>query len=205
MTHPRPLLRLVPPPKSRPDAAARANLRYIRETMERAGSFTAVPGVGGVLMGVSALIAAYASSLQKTPTAWLVVWLIEALVASAVGGMSMAWKARAAGLSLRRGPGRRFAMNHYPPLMVGALLTLALTRAGMTSLLPSVWLLLYGTAVMTGGAFSVRIVPIMGAGFITVGAAALLMPAGWGTACLAVGFGGLHIGFGLAIARRHGG
>jgi len=187
------------------DAHAADNLRFIRSTMERASAFTAVPGMGGVAMGVTALAAAGLSLFAKTPAEWLGVWLAEACVAIAIGVWAMARKARRAGSELFSGPARRFLLTLMPPLGAGAVLTLALEREGLVTLLPGVWLLLYGTAVVTGGALSVRTVLVMGALCMLLGCAALSSPASWGTAYLAAGFGGLHIGFGLAIARRHGG
>ena len=187
------------------ETRAADNLRFIRATMERASSFTAVPGRGGVAMGVTALAAAGLSLLARTPQEWLGVWLAEAFLAFAIGLGAMARKARRAQTPLFSGPARRFFLTLSPPMAAGALLTLALERSGHTELLPGIWLLLYGTAVVTGGAYSVRVVPVMGALFMLLGAAALASPQAWGTAYLAAGFGGLQIVFGLMIARRHGG
>jgi hypothetical protein len=185
--------------------SAGENLRYIRETMERAGSFTAVPGWGGVLMGATALGAALVAARPPSPARWLGVWLAAAVVAFAIGLAAMARKARRAGISLLSGPARKFAFSLAPPLAVGALLTLALYRAGELALLPAVWLLLYGVAVTASGLHSVRVVPGLGVCFLATGMVALFAPASWGNALLAVGFGGWQILFGLIIARRHGG
>jgi hypothetical protein len=187
------------------DRHAAESLRFIRRTMEQAGSFTAVPGWGGVFMGVSALGAAALAAQAGSTQAWLTTWLIGAGVALAIGVASILTKARASGTSLLSGPARKFALAFAPPLAVGALLTLPLYRAGLSSLLPGVWLLLYGTAVTAGGAYSVRAIPVMGAGFLLLGAVALFALPAWGDALMAAGFGGLHIGFGFYIARRHGG
>ena len=194
-------------PDAPPDVGGRAidNLRFIRETMEKASAFTAVPGWGGVGMGVTALAAALLSPLARTPEEWLGIWLVEAFVAFSIGAWAMARKARRAGAALFSGPARRFVLMLSPPLFAGAVVTLALARAGRTELLPGMWLLLYGTAVVTGGAFAVRIVPAMGVVFMLLGCLALVCPPEWGTAFLACGFGGLQIGVGLVIARRHGG
>ncbi|HTY43571.1 MAG TPA: hypothetical protein VMH79_17020 [Thermoanaerobaculia bacterium] len=186
-------------------AHAADNLRYIRNAMERASAFTAVPGKGGIAMGLTALAAAGLSTLAGTPEQWLGVWLAEACVALAIGLWAMARKARRTGSELFQGPARRFLLTLTPPLGAGALLTLALERRGQVEMLPGVWLLLYGTAVVTGGAMSVRTVIGMGALCMLLGAAALSSPASWGTAYLAAGFGVLHVAFGAAIARRHGG
>ncbi|HYT03401.1 MAG TPA: hypothetical protein VEM13_00810 [Gemmatimonadales bacterium] len=181
------------------------NLRFIRQTMERAGSFTAVPGWGQVAVGVTALVAAGIAARQPTPELWLVTWLGEALVALTIGGSAMVRKAFAVHDPLLSGPGRRFGLSFLPPIVVGGLLTVALYRAGLWRALPGTWLLLYGTGFVTGGAFSVPIVPVMGVCFMATGAAALFGPAAWGNWLMAAGFGGLHIVFGGVIARRYGG
>lgn len=187
------------------DSHAADNLRFIRSAMERASSFTAVPGLGGVAMGMTALVAAAVSLRARTPDVWLGIWLAEACVAVSIGVWAMARKARRTGSELFSGPARRFLLTLTPPLGAGAVLTLVLARNGQVALLPGVWLLLYGTAVVTGGAMSVRTVLVMGALLMLLGCAALSSPASFGTAYLAAGFGVVHVVFGLAIARRHGG
>lgn len=181
------------------------NLRFIRETMERAGSFTAVPGWGGAAIGFTALAAAAIASHQPTAALWIFVWLAEAALAMVLAVLAVARKARASRLPLFSGPGRKFALGFAPPMIVGALLTAALYRDGDLRLLPGMWLLLYGTAVVSGGSFSVRVVPIMGICFIALGAAAAVSPASWGNAYMMAGFGGLQILFGLIIAQKYGG
>src|ERR1700676_888104 len=181
------------------------NLRYIRETMERAGSFTAVPGWGGVTMGITAVAAAIVAQWQVSPKQWLATWLVEGAVAIAIGVIAMQQKARAAGLELWSAPARKFAFSFVPPMFAGAALTFALWKAGLVHLIPGAWLLLYGTGVITGRAFSVRVVPIMGAGFLGLGAIALLTPPAFSNLWLGTGFGGLHIIFGVMIARKYGG
>lgn len=197
----------LPPSMASPQPLAdRAldNLRYIRATMERAGSFTAVPGWGMVVIGTSALAAAFIAARQASFLDWLVVWLVEAMLALAIGGWTMVRKSRAANDPILTGPGRRFGLSFLPPVAVGALLTVALYLGGDRRLIPAVWLLLYGTGVVTGGAFSVPVVPVMGVGFLALGGVALFA-AGGANWLLAAGFGGLHIVFGLWIARRYGG
>jgi hypothetical protein len=181
------------------------NLSFIRRTMERATAFTAVPGWGGVGMGALALIAAALAPSRPTTMDWLATWVVAAVAALSLGGWTMAAKARRAGTTVFSYPGRRFVLSYVPPLMVGALLTAALVRAGLYHALPGTWLLSYGTGVVTGGAFSVRVVPLMGLCFMGLGALALFGPAAWGNPLMAAGFGGLHILFGLIIARRYGG
>ncbi|HET6577391.1 MAG TPA: hypothetical protein VFG66_03665 [Gemmatimonadales bacterium] len=198
----------VPAPR-RDDPAlhvrAMDNLSFIRRTMERATAFTAVPGWGGVGMGALALAAAALAPSRPTTMEWLATWVVAAVAALSLGGWTMAAKARRAGTTVFSYPGRRFVLSYVPPLLVGALLTAALVRAGLYHALPGTWLLLYGTGVVTGGAFSVRVVPLMGLCFMGLGALALFGPAAWGNPLMAAGFGGLHIVFGLIIARRYGG
>jgi hypothetical protein len=181
------------------------NLRYIRDTMERSAAFTAVSGWGQVLLGGTAVVAAFLAARQATPFAWLRVWLAEGLLAVAIGLLACTWKANRCGLPLFSGPARKVALGLAPPLVAGAFLTFLLFRAGLESALPATWLLLYGAGIMTGGAFSVPAVPVMGLCFMLLGGLAVLGPVAWGEWFLAAGFGGLHILFGFIIARRHGG
>ena len=198
-------LEVVPPSPPALHARAMDNLRFIRETMECATAFTAVSGWGQVAIGVTALAASFIAARQSSTKASLVVWGTEALLSLAIASGAMNWKARRAGVPLLSGPGRKVALGLAPPLFAGALLTIVLYRAGQSDLLPGMWLLLYGTGVVTGGTFSVKIVPVMGLCFILLGIGALFYPTSWENILMAVGFGGLHIFFGVVIARRHGG
>jgi len=181
------------------------DLRFIRDTMERSAAFTAVSGWGYLLLGCTALGATWMAARQDSPFSWLRVWLAEGLIAIAIGLLSCTWKANRRGLPLFSGPARKVALSLAPPLVAGAFLTFLLVRAGLQSALPATWLLLYGAGIMTGGAFSVAILPVMGLCFMVAGGLAVLSPAAWGNWFLAAGFGGLHMVFGLLIARRHGG
>jgi hypothetical protein len=193
------------PPDDAPDLSVRAmdNLRFIRETMEHAGAFTAVPGWGGVGMGITALAAAALAARYPVGGEWLRVWLLEGVLAATVGGVAMWRKAARISTPLLSAPGRKFVLAYAPPVLAGAILTGLLAHRSYEAL-PAVWLLCYGAAAVTGGALSVPVVPVMGFGFMLVGVAAALFPE-WGNALLALGFGGLHLVFGVIIARRHGG
>ena len=193
----------VSPSRTAPEVFA--DLRFIRDTMERSAAFTAVSGWGQVLLGATALAAAWLAAQQSSPFTWLRVWLAEGLLAAAIGLLACTWKANRRGLPLFSGPARKVALGLAPPLFAGAFLTFLLFRSGLQSALPATWLLLYGAGIMTGGSFSVPIVPVMGLCFMLLGGLATLAPALWGNWFLAAGFGGLHILFGLLIARRHGG
>jgi hypothetical protein len=197
-------IRLRPEPVGLHEGAI-DNLRYIRMTMERAGAFTAVPGAGGVVMGLSALVASAVAAMRFNAGWQIGVWCTEAVLAMAIGLATDLRKARRANDSLWNGQGRKFLAGFLPPLLAGLLLTSALYRVGAVTVVPGVWLLLYGTGVLAGGAASVRLVPVMGLCFIAVGTVALFAPAAWGNVLLAFGFGGLHICFGLIIAVRYGG
>ncbi len=186
-------------------AKAMENLRFIRETMERAGSFTAVSGWGQVVIGVTGFLAAWLASAQGSPELWLATWCVAAVVSVAIGVLTTAMKARAAKMPLLTGPGRKFMLSLAPPLVAGAVLTVVLFQAGSVAVLRGVWLLLFGVGILTAGAFSVPVVPVMGLTFMGLGTAALFSPAAWGDAYMALGFGGLHIVFGILIARRYGG
>jgi hypothetical protein len=184
---------------------AESNLRFIRDTMERSAVFTSLPGRGAIGIGATALLAAWIASMQESFNDWLGVWLAEAAVAVGIGAAATVQKLRAAEAPASLRPIKNFVLSFAPPFLAGALLTLACWRAGATWAFPAIWLLLYGCAIATGGAFSEPIVPAMGCCFMALGTISLFGPAAWNDALMAAGFGGLHILFGAIITRRYGG
>jgi hypothetical protein len=181
------------------------DLRYIRKTMEGAASFTALSGWGMVAIGVTAFPAAWLASQAAAHRDWMLVWVIEAAIGVLIGVAMTVRKARLAKEPLFGRPGRKFALTFATPMAAGAILTIPLYYGQMTAILPGTWLLLYGSAFATAGAFSVSAVPVMGLCFMVVGTAALAAPASLGNTFMAAGFGGLHVVFGALIARKHGG
>jgi hypothetical protein len=201
----RPCRRKSNRPPTSDEPVALEHLRVIRQTMERSSRFTAVPGWGFCVMGATALLAGPIAYRQKNAEGWLAAWLLEALVASTIALVMMHRKATRLGTELLSISGRRLFVGLLPALAAGGLLTIALMWSGPLRLIPGVWLVLYGVAVMQAGAFSVRTVPAMGAAFVAFGAVALPLPWLWSNVVLTAGFCLLHIIFGIIIARRHGG
>ena len=197
----------TPQPADVPSFADHAaeNLHFIRHAMERSATFTAVPGLGGALMGGIGLVAALVAAWQPSAERWLAVWLAAAVIALLTGVQMMLRKATRVGVQLTGAPGRRFALSLSAPLIAGAALTIGLWMHGVWALMPPAWLLLYGTGVLTGGAFSVAPMRVLGLAFMVLGGTALVTPPSWGNVWLAIGFGALQVGFGLYIARHHGG
>lgn len=190
-----------------PEMQARAmdNLRFIRGIMESAATFTAVSGWGQVMIGVTAIAAALVAARQTLPWAWIATWVAEAGIGAGISVASMAIKSHAANVPLLSGPIRKLILTFSPAMLVGAVLTAVFVDRDLVALLPGTWLLLYGAAVVSAGTNSVRIVPVMGAAFMVLGAVAFVLPATAQTWMMLAGFGGLHIVFGLWIARKHGG
>jgi hypothetical protein len=187
-------------------AHALENLRFIRDTMSRASEFTAVPGWGGIFMGLSALVTAPIAGPPDDTFRWVLIWLADAMVAATIALGAIAIKSKRSGTPLSKAaPALRFALAFLPPLVAGIVLTPVFMMTGLIARLPGCWLLLYGTAVATGGAFSVRVVPLMGICFMALGVVAFASPAASGHWLMALGFGGLHIVFGTIIARSYGG
>jgi hypothetical protein len=175
------------------------NIRFIRDAMERAGSFTSIPGWGGVGVGVTAIGAAIIAQqfLGRSLRMWLATWLAEAIVAAAIGFGTMAIKARRSEAPFMSGAAKRFFISYFAPLVAGAVVAYAA--------IPSVWLLLYGAAFVSSGAFSIKVIPVMGVAFMLLGGLAALLPLGASNILLGIAFGGLHILFGFIIARSYGG
>jgi hypothetical protein len=187
-------------------AHAADDLRFIRDTMSRATAFTALPGWGGVAMGATAVATAVVSGPPDGTLRWVTIWLLDAVVAAGIGLITATRKARRLGMPLASAPpAYRFAVAYLPPLVAGMILTAVFMTFNLATRLPGCWLLLYGTALAAGGASTIRVVPLMGIGFMTLAVVAFTTPARWGHWLLAIGFGGLHIAIGLVIARRYGG
>ena len=181
------------------------NLVFIREAMERSATFTSVPGAGGAVMGAIALVASVVAARQPSGDRWLLVWLGAAAVAAIIGLVTMARKASTAGSTLTGVTARRFALGLAAPFVAGAAMTYELWAVRNFTVMAPSWLLLYGAGLLTGGMFSVPVVRVIGGCFMALGIAAILTPPEWGNVWLAIGFGGLQLGFGIYIARNHGG
>ena len=187
-------------------AHAADNLRYIRDAMSRASEFTALPGRGGIAMGMTAIAAAFVSGPPDNTLRWVGIWLVEAAIAATIGLVTLTRKARRIGTPIGSAPSAyRFALGYLPPLVAGMIMTPVFAALDLMARLPGCWLLLYGTALASGGVSTIRVVPVMGVSFMALSVVAFAAPAAWGHWLLAAGFGGLHIGFGIAIARRYGG
>jgi len=184
---------------------AAENLRYIRNTIEAAQTFTAIPAKGCFAMGLIAGAAALLETLPLLAPHWLALWLGAAALACGSALYFMEAKAFSLGLSLKRAVAQRFFMSVVPAFAAGGILTFALLNIATRPVITSLWLLMYGVGLTACGAFSVPAVLKGGIAFMALGTVALLLPAEAAPTLLAVGFGGIHLALGFVIGRYYGG
>jgi hypothetical protein len=183
------------------DAHAAATLRYIRASMEAAGTVT-VSGLAGVTMGVVGLLAAAVASTTAMRPHWLIVWLIAAILASVAGGVLMARQASLQGFTLFGAPVRKFVLGLAPGLFAGAVMTFVQWRADDLHAIPGTWLLLYGCALISTSASTTKMLGLLGGLFALLGLIAFWLPESLQNITLGAGFGGLHLVFGIVIRHR---
>ena len=187
------------------DIQAENQIKYIRDVMSRATTFTAVPGKGMIGMGVIALVATAVALASLETLMWLYAWAGAVVVAPVLGFTLLVRKARRTGTSLRSGVGQKFILSFTSCIFVGFLLSIGLWSIDHLELMPGVWMLMYGVGTLTGGSLSIKVIPILGVLFIVFGAIALFMPLFWSNVLMGVTFGGLHLIFGTIITRNYGG
>jgi hypothetical protein len=186
------------------ESSALGTLAYIRASIESSSSMH-VPGMAGIVMGVIGLLAAIVVSLPRWAPHWLGIWLAAAAVAFLLGGALVARQIVQRGHARYLGPARKFLLCLCPALFAGAVLTLVFINAGMTNVIPGMWLLLYGCAVLSASTVTIagiaRLICIMGALFVALGIITFALPTMAHTAMLGLGFGVLHVVFGFLIGR----
>ena len=190
------------------ESRALGTLAYIRASIESSSSMD-VPGMAGIVMGIIGLLAAIVVSLPRWAAHWLGIWLAAAAVAFLLGGALVARQIVQRGHTRYLGPARKFLLCLCPALFAGAVLTQVCVTAGMANVIPGMWLLLYGCAVLSASTVTTagiaRLICIMGAIFVALGLMTFALPATAHTAMLGLGFGVLHIIFGFLIGRSsHG-
>jgi hypothetical protein len=187
------------------ESRALGTLAYIRTSIESSSSMD-VPGMAGIVMGIIGVLAAIVVSVPRLAPHWLVIWLFAAPVALLFGGALVARQIARRGHTRYLGPARKFLLCLCPSLLAGAVLTWVLWTTRMTSLIPGMWLLLYGCAVLSASTVTIagiaRLICVMGALFVALGSMTFVLPTTVHTAMLGLGFGVLHIIFGILIGRQ---
>ena len=186
------------------ESRAIGTLDFIRASIEASTSM-AVPGMAGILMGIIGLLATVVTSIPQAAAYWLQIWLAAAATAFALGGALMAREAALSGHARYLGPVRKFLLCLCPALLAGAVLTFVLWRSSAQALIPGMWLLLYGCAVLSASTVTIartmRLICIMGSLFVVLGLLAFASRPSLHMLILGMGFGALHTIFGILIGQ----
>lgn len=186
------------------DSHAVATLRYIRASMDAAAR-VAIPGSAGIVMGIVGCAAAAMSLAPALRPHWLLIWLAAAPLAACAGGFLLARPASIASFTSPDAAGRKLALCLLPSLFAGAAMTFVLWSGERPGSIPGTWLLMYGCALISASVPTMALVAWMGVWFVGLGVAALFAPFVVQMVLLGLGFGGLHILFGILIGRmEHG-
>jgi len=201
-------------------------LSQIRSMMERSSRFISLSGLSGVAAGSFALLGAtmvyvylglrpfsnyrifYAEVLQnaKWGIGYEAFFLLNAalvfILAVASGIYFTTRKARRKGQKVWDQSALRMLTNLAIPLVVGGIFCLALYRERQILLIAPATLVFYGLALVNGSKFTLNDIRYLGLCEIGLGIIGLFYP-GYGLELWAIGFGILHIVYGLMMYRKY--
>ena len=195
---------------------AREHLRVIRQTMERSTQYSTLSGWSGILIGCVAILGVFATRVllaagaaKRLPAATvnletIGVWLAALIAAVAIEFLCNKRRARRVGKYVMSRLGAHILVAALPAFLTAGVLSLFFYSHGLLPHVWGVWMLCYGMAICAVGLFSVRAVSVLGAAFVIAGASTLLLPLSLSLTMMAVSFGGFHIVYGIAMARKHG-
>ncbi|MBI1225297.1 MAG: hypothetical protein GC192_08680 [Bacteroidetes bacterium] len=194
--------------------------------MERSSRFISLSGLSGVAAGSFALLGAamvyiylglqpfsnykifYAEALRngKWGIDYVTFFLLDAalvfVLAVASGIYFTTRKAKRKGQKVWDQSALRMLSNLAIPLIVGGIFCLVLYRERQILLIAPATLVFYGLALVNGSKFTLNDIRYLGLCEIGLGIIGLFFP-GYGLELWAIGFGLLHIAYGLVMYRKY--
>jgi len=196
------------------------DIKDIKNIMDRSTKFISLSGLSGISAGILALIASYiayrlvyfdqnylvdriAVINYKTLIQLLLIAVATKLLAILLGIFFTSKKAKKNGQKMWDAQARRFYINLLIPLITGGLLCLVLLIRGYVSLVAPMTLIFYGLGLVNASNHSISDIRSLGIIEIILGLIAVCF-VGYGLIFWAIGFGVMHIIYGIVMHYKYG-
>jgi hypothetical protein len=200
-------------------------LAEIRSLMERSSKFLSLSGLSGISAGITALFGAafaffvlkydqryfdpstyFSEGKQPAFSSSMVLLVIDAFIvlilAISLAIFFTSRKAKKMGEKVWNSISRRMLYSLFVPLVTGGIFCLALLYYGVIFLIAPVMLIFYGLALINAGKYTLKEIHYLGLSEILLGILGLVF-IGYGLIIWSVGFGILHIFYGILMFYRY--
>jgi hypothetical protein len=160
-----------------------------------------IPPAAGIAVGTVGLAATVLTSVAAFRSLWLPIWLVAAVTGACLGALSLTGPSDSAIQSRHVIAVFRMYSRLLPSLFAGAVLTAVLWHTGLTRAVPGVWLLLYGCALIQASSVASGGMALLGSLFALLALVAFCAPQSGQLPILGIGFGELHILYGVVTLR----
>jgi hypothetical protein len=202
-------------------------LRDIRSMMEKSSRFVSLSGFAGVVVGIFALcgvIAGYlfiqttypdkglvyyeyaTSSSGRLDPVFLQFFIFDALVVLGLSFIAGSWmsirKAKKEGVKIWDKPAQRLFINILIPLVTGGIFCIIMLMHRWVGMIAPAMLIFYGLALVNASKYTLEELRVMGLFEIGLGLIAACFM-GYGLLCWAIGFGILHVIYGIVMYLKY--
>lgn len=206
------------------NSSSAEELKIIRKFMEDSTKFLSLSGFSVILMGLFAIAGAliawffifdkgnytyneYSSNLNSTVSASIRLKLIiDAILVMLLALAAAFWfslrKAKQSGKPFWTPVSKRLLMNLFIPLATGGIFSVILLNQNQIQLLIPVLLIFYGISLINAGKFTYNEIFYLGISEIITGLVCAVLPS-YGLTFWIIGFGILHIGYGIFMYRKY--
>ncbi len=190
-------------------------LQHIKQMMERSSRFISLSGLSGVAAGTVAILGAFfaahllsAYKYGDNPdyaflqTQLLILAVNVLLVALITGFIFTYLRSKRNGISIWGKTTARLVINLAIPLIAGGFIILKLLQLQYILLIAPSCLVFYGLALVNASKYTLGEIRYLGYSELCLGIIALWLPA-HGLIFWAIGFGLLHIFYGIIMWRKY--